>query len=792
MVTSIGFSDAAGTLYVGLYVNWSASNSALYKSTDNGTTWTKLAATSGWMQTAPAVSAGCSDGTNLYLYFADNTLRRSSDGGATWTTIPKYLSSFDVGGAAVAGSPPDTAGSMSWDGTYLYLAGGVWVWRSNDNGDTWQAVLAWNRNGFSGIAASPSCTVVAGKGKSAYRTFDHGATWEVATGVDPAKDWRVGGYRSGHLLFGIGDGYLYGSSDNGTTVSQYTASGANIQMIITPATTKQILVGWYGYSSLFVGCAVPPVFTPANWSILPDQPNTVTATSSSPASHVSMTTDGSVPDVSGAPTSYPTTGSVIVSDPTTVVKAVAVVEPDNVIDLLPSAPVQAVFAFKTPTPVIAPPAGAQPAPLGVTVTDSASGDVAIVYTVDGSDPTFIGDSFDAGYGAGYGSPRNWTSIAKDFDGNYYVASAGDKATGGSVDGSIWKSADPTGSWTQLTGLGNAGAGAWSDIACGVNGTVFACIPSQTGSVLWRSQDFGATWEVRIPAITGFDSLKYLFADSAGNVAYSGPFGIIRSHDSGSTWSGGTSGANNAFGRVVADTAGNWYVTNTAGVQKSTDNGANWSLLSGSPAGATPAFAVSSDGTKMVWCSQPANPADFSSIKSIKMSNDSGVTWHDVVYDNNIAPAAFVFAPDGTIYGTGNHAASVGMLASYDNGAIWLSVPGPFASTPVLFSDDQSRIWGFDNEQYYYPFRYADVWHGNLYTGPLTFPAGSVTVKAIARKSSANYVNSDVASAAYVISQLRKLFAGLGGVWHEVTAVETGAAGTWKPASLHAGKDGNWH
>ena len=355
MVTRIGFADGIGNIYLGMYVGWSEPDSALYKSIDNGMTWTQLTATATWMADSNPITAATSDGTKLYVYRNDRTLAWSADAGATWTTVTQYVSTFTVGGAAVAGSPPDTASSMCWDGTYLYLSGGAYVWRSNDSGATWQAVLEWTRNDFSMIVASATVVIVGGKTMTGMRSHDHGATWEIAPGIDSATDWRAGGFRNGYFFIGVGNGYVYETHDAGTTVTRCSASGLNCQVVVAPPTSNGLYFGWYGNSSFYTACAIAPVFTPGAGAIVSG--TSVSATSPSLSSHVALTTDGTAPVLPADITTLPETASATVAAPVTL-RAVAAVVPNAIVDLLPSITVTAAYTLALPRQLSAGKAGA--------------------------------------------------------------------------------------------------------------------------------------------------------------------------------------------------------------------------------------------------------------------------------------------------------------------------------------------------------------------------------------------------------------------------------------------------
>src|SRR5205807_1734645 len=56
---------------------------SLFRSTNSGSSWTRVAATGNWMR---RIYVDPKHASTLLVDFADNTIGRSTDGGKTWTT----------------------------------------------------------------------------------------------------------------------------------------------------------------------------------------------------------------------------------------------------------------------------------------------------------------------------------------------------------------------------------------------------------------------------------------------------------------------------------------------------------------------------------------------------------------------------------------------------------------------------------------------------------------------------------------------------------------------------------
>ena len=175
--------DAAGTLL---------------RSSDYGATWTG----SSGLPAAPftGLSVDRTSPTNQRTLFltADGDVYRSVDDGATWSKV------FDCNGCRVTAVD-------AFDGSVVYAGGEAGFWRSTQSGDTgtWQEVglpemhgnvngqvWEWGWEGVFAITPDPHVgdrvyVVVFGVGKGLYRSDDAGATWMKLWTDDYLRDVAV-------------------------------------------------------------------------------------------------------------------------------------------------------------------------------------------------------------------------------------------------------------------------------------------------------------------------------------------------------------------------------------------------------------------------------------------------------------------------------------------------------------------------------------------------------------------------------------------------------------------------
>lgn len=213
---------AAPIIYVG-------GSDGLYKTFDNGQTWTKLF---DYFVTGLALSPNFVN-DNLILVCCDpQGLVKTTDDGQTWLHL-------DAAGDVIRFSPHYAA-----DGTiFITRRGGVFrgkVWRSTDQGATWQELNHGYLGGIEDLAVSPNYasdgTLYIGIDIGVVRTTDAGATWEyVNTGIRRVQWIRSittsPHYENNTTLYAAGSG-LFKSMDGGLSW-QFLSRGLEGQDFVT-------------------------------------------------------------------------------------------------------------------------------------------------------------------------------------------------------------------------------------------------------------------------------------------------------------------------------------------------------------------------------------------------------------------------------------------------------------------------------------------------------------------------------------------------------------------------------
>ncbi len=167
------------TVYVGTgEYSMRSTGDGLFRSTDGGATWERLATTSQVGVTCSRILVDPSDSLTLHVA-GDPGYARSTDGGATWT-MP-FVTFRGVSDLAMKAGTPDTL----WLGEH-----GVGLWRSTNGGATWSPLAGGlPTTGVNRIvlAAAPSApnvvytAIIDGSAglRGVYRSDDGGDTWVV-------------------------------------------------------------------------------------------------------------------------------------------------------------------------------------------------------------------------------------------------------------------------------------------------------------------------------------------------------------------------------------------------------------------------------------------------------------------------------------------------------------------------------------------------------------------------------------------------------------------------------------
>ena len=199
----------------------------VYRTTDGGRTWTRVLPTT-----------GAADASDLYYDFFDPEIVyaavattgagifKSTDGGVTWQPIAgrglpdgSRIASF----AVASGTHGKRAYAMVGL-TGRAVAGGRWLYRSDDGGETWS--LGTERLASAGgkIYADPqNPDVVYLTGTSIYRSTDGGKSvvswWGAPSGADPRFMW-IDPTNAKRMLIGVDQGAAI-TVDGGATFTPY-------------------------------------------------------------------------------------------------------------------------------------------------------------------------------------------------------------------------------------------------------------------------------------------------------------------------------------------------------------------------------------------------------------------------------------------------------------------------------------------------------------------------------------------------------------------------------------------
>ncbi|HEX6083281.1 MAG TPA: hypothetical protein VF266_02070 [Thermoanaerobaculia bacterium] len=224
-------------------VVYAAAGANLFRSYDDGATWTTLAIPT---TSIHYLAVDPIDSAIVYISGQGRTYR-SDDGGLTW----KQISALSLRALHVDPQNPSTLYiGANCDSFPNPSQTGGGIYKSTDRGDTWARVgVAIDCVHFLSLdPATPQRLFAGTSNGSDYRTDDAGRTWRAASGLlpvfdvaadplDPAR--RYGLARDPGLHFVT-------SSDSGATWSRVSSEGlpaGGQQLIIDPATRRLFLLG---------------------------------------------------------------------------------------------------------------------------------------------------------------------------------------------------------------------------------------------------------------------------------------------------------------------------------------------------------------------------------------------------------------------------------------------------------------------------------------------------------------------------------------------------------------------
>ena len=203
------------------------SKPAIYRSSDAGKTWEQLSVDIArdcpnvGIPRPTGISVDPTDHRRVWVGLEVDGVRHSADGGETWSRLNGQIKNQDVHSVLVIAGPPKTVFTVVNDD----------VWRSTDDGHTWQAarareVFPWHYPRSIAVKPNDPKTVYVTLGDSTpgrigtvMRSRDAGVTWEnlPLAGQPNSAMWTVSIPASDPdtVLAASRYGYLYRSDDGG-------------------------------------------------------------------------------------------------------------------------------------------------------------------------------------------------------------------------------------------------------------------------------------------------------------------------------------------------------------------------------------------------------------------------------------------------------------------------------------------------------------------------------------------------------------------------------------------------
>ncbi len=205
----------------------------VFKSTDSGDTWTQLLTglpTSGVSRIELVIAP--SRPSTVYALYSNLSfsgfygLYRSKDNGSTWTLqadTPNLLG-WDYNGSDRGGQGwYDLTLAVNPVRAYEVYVGGVNIWKSGDAGVTWDCVAHWvGDNGIPEVHADhhflefqpgSSTVLFSGNDGGIFKSTNSGSTWtDLSEGLGIHQIYRLGGSEV------VEDDILVGAQDNGSTL----------------------------------------------------------------------------------------------------------------------------------------------------------------------------------------------------------------------------------------------------------------------------------------------------------------------------------------------------------------------------------------------------------------------------------------------------------------------------------------------------------------------------------------------------------------------------------------------
>ncbi len=215
----------------------------IYRSTNNGDSWSKVAGPSE-LQGDTTVSSFTKSGATLYaatnsnqIFPAKARLLRSTDDGLTWSKGSSTLDSVSI--YKIIAMPNGTVVARTSNG----------VRATTNGGDSWSTLGFYNNSIYDVAVSTDGILYICYNQDGLYRSTDNGASWsKISTPAFGSGTIAVN--PSGHLF--IGNDQTYRSTDHGTTWKALPVGFPNVTIFKENA-KKELFVtsGGFAYQTLY-------------------------------------------------------------------------------------------------------------------------------------------------------------------------------------------------------------------------------------------------------------------------------------------------------------------------------------------------------------------------------------------------------------------------------------------------------------------------------------------------------------------------------------------------------------